>query len=72
MTVRGLIEFDVSEMANLANVMLPKHTASILFSNVVVYILRQGQISESSDAELRDVPQHEDFQIKIKVTTVWV
>ena len=52
MTVRGSIRFDASEMANLANVVLPKHTTSILFSNVVVYMLGQGQISESGDGEL--------------------
>ena len=34
-TVRGSIKFDASEMVNLTNIILPKHTASILLSNVI-------------------------------------
>ena len=45
-TVRGPTRFDASETANLAIVMLPKYTASILFLDVIAYTLRQNRPAE--------------------------
>ena len=46
MTFRGTTRFDASETTNLANVMLPKYTARVLFLDVIAYTLRQNQPAE--------------------------
>ena len=48
------------DMIDLANARVPKYTASILFLEVIAYILGRNHISRSTGTGKRDAPQHNE------------
>lgn len=48
------------DISDLANARVPKYTASILFLEVIAYILGRNHISRSTDTDKRDAPQHNE------------
>ena len=48
------------DISDLANARVPKYTASILFLEVIAYILGRNHISQSTDTDKRDAPQHNE------------
>ena len=56
-TAGDLRKDDANDIANLANTRVPKYTASILFFEVIAYILGRNHISRLSGTGKRGVPQ---------------
>ena len=62
MITGGLERADANQTPNLVNDRLPKYTRSILFLEVIAYILRRSRVSWLNDTGKHDVPQcDEDF-----------